>query len=132
LENLMAGHVLFAFDQATGVMSMVQSGKLRALGVASLERSPVLPDVLAIAEVLPATRPWLGSASSRARKPLPTSSPRFRPKFGRIVHAPDIAQRLRDLGAAPEGNVPEESRASLRSDTEKGRTLVRTATIKVE
>ena len=132
LNDLMAGHVSFAFDQITGVMSMVQSGKLRALGVAGRERSPALPEVPAIGEVLSGyeAMAWVGIFAA-ARTPAEIVS-RIQTEVRRIVHGPDIAQRLRELGATPVGSAPEEFTAFLRTDTEKWRTLVRTANIKVE
>ena len=132
LNDLMAGHVSFAFDQITGVMSMVQSGKLRALGVAGRERSPALPEVPAIGEVLSGyeAMAWVGIFAA-ARTPAEIVS-RIQTEVRRIVHGPEIAQRLRELGATPVGSAPEEFTAFLRTDTEKWRTLVRTANIKVE
>ncbi|MFN0304392.1 MAG: Bug family tripartite tricarboxylate transporter substrate binding protein [Burkholderiales bacterium] len=132
LGDVLAGHVSFAFDQITGVMSMVHSGKLRALGVASRARSPALPDVPAIAEILPGyeAMAWVGIFA--AAKTPPEIVGRIQTEVRRIVHAPDIAQRLRDLGAEPVASAPDEFTAFLRADTEKWRTLVRTANIKVE
>jgi tripartite-type tricarboxylate transporter receptor subunit TctC len=132
LGDLVAGHVSFAFDQITGVMSMVQSGKLLALGVASRERSPALPDVPAIAEVLPGyeAMAWVGIFAA-AKTPSEIVG-RIQSEVRRIVFAPDVAQRLRELGAEPVASVPEVFTAFLRTDTEKWRTLVRTANIKVE
>src|SRR5918996_4258671 len=62
LNDLMAGHVAFAFDQITSIMSLTRSGKLKPLGVASRERNPALPDVPAIAEFLPGFEAlaWVG------------------------------------------------------------------------
>lgn len=132
LGDVMAGHVSFAFDQITGVMSMVQSGKLRALGVASRQRSPTLPDVPAIAEVLPGyeAMAWVGIFA--AAKTPPDIVNKIQSEVRRIVHGADVGQRLRDLGAEPVGSIPDEFIAFLQADTEKWRTLVRTANIKVE
>lgn len=132
LNDLMGGVVSFAFDQVTGVVSMVQSGKLRALGVASLERSPALPDVPAIAEVLPGyeAMAWVGIFAA-ANTPLEVVR-KIQTEVRRVVHAAEVAQRLRELGATPVGNASEEFTGFIKRDTEKWRTLVRTANIKVE
>jgi tripartite-type tricarboxylate transporter receptor subunit TctC len=128
----MAGHVSFAFDQITAVMSAVQAGKMRALGLASLERNPALADVPAIAELLPGfeATAWVGIFAPAKTPPEITN--KIQAETKRIVQLPDIAQRMRDLGAAPVASAPAEFTAFVRKDTEKWRELVRTARIKIE
>ena len=111
---------------------MVQAGKLRALGVASAERSPVLPDVPAIAEMLPGyeAMAWVGIFAP-AKTPADIVD-KIQAEVKRAVHAPDIAQRLQSLGATPVASAPDEFTAFVKRDTEKWRTLVRAANIKVE
>jgi tripartite-type tricarboxylate transporter receptor subunit TctC len=132
LNDLVAGHVSFAFDQITGIMPFVQSGKLRALGVGSLERNPALPEVPAITEVLPGyeAMAWVGIFAP-AKTPADIVT-KFQGEVRRIVHAPELMQRMRDLGATPVGDSPEAFAAFVKKDTEKWRDLVRTAKIKVE
>jgi tripartite-type tricarboxylate transporter receptor subunit TctC len=43
--DLVGGHVMLRFDQVTTSLTHINSGKLRALGVTTRTRSPVLPDV---------------------------------------------------------------------------------------
>jgi tripartite-type tricarboxylate transporter receptor subunit TctC len=45
LSDLMGGRVQFAFEVVSAVMPMVQAGKIRVLGVASMERTAAAPDV---------------------------------------------------------------------------------------
>ena len=132
LNDLMAGHVAFAFDQITAVMSAVQAGKMRALGVASAERSAALPDVPAISEALPGfeATAWVGIFAP-ARTPADVVA-KVQGETQRIVRLPDIAQRLRELGATPVANPPSEFAAFVKQDTEKWRRLVATAKIQVE
>jgi len=132
LNDLMAGHVSFAFDQITAVMSAVQAGKMRALGVASLERNAALPDVPAIAEVLPGfeATAWVGILAP-ARMPSEITF-KIQNETKRIVQLPDIAQRMRELGATPVANAPAEFSAFVQKDTRKWRELVQAARIKIE
>jgi len=48
--DLLGGHVMLRFDQVTTSLVHIRDGKLRALGVSTRKRSPVLPDVPTIAE----------------------------------------------------------------------------------
>ena len=62
LIDLLAGNVDLIFDNMTTVWPQVQQGKLRALGVASLQRTPLAPEVPAIAETVPGLEAtsWVG------------------------------------------------------------------------
>lgn len=53
MQDLLAGQVHMIFDNIPGALAQSRSGKVRALGVTSKERTPVVPDVPAIAETLP-------------------------------------------------------------------------------
>ena len=132
LNDLMGGQVAFAFDQITAVMSPIQAGKMRALGVASRERNPALPDVPAIAEVLPGFESvaWVGILGP-ARMP-PELATRIQLETRRTLQLPDIAQRMKELGATPVASAPAEFAAFMAKDTEKWRSLVATAKIKIE
>ncbi len=50
LMDVIGGQVTMMFGQMSSVLPQIKSGKLRAIGVASLKRSAVLPDVPTIAE----------------------------------------------------------------------------------
>jgi tripartite-type tricarboxylate transporter receptor subunit TctC len=132
LNDLMAGHVAFAFDQVTAVMSAVNGGKMKALGVASAERSAALPGVPAIAEVLPGfeATAWVGIFAP-AKTPADVVN-RIQAETARIVQLPDIAKRLTELGATPVANPPAQFADFVKTDTDKWRNLVATAKIKVE
>jgi tripartite-type tricarboxylate transporter receptor subunit TctC len=132
LNDLMGGQVAFAFDQITAVMSGVQSGKMRALGVASLDRNPALPDVPAIAEVLPGfeATAWVGIFAP-ARVSADIAS-RIQSETRRIVQLPEISQRMKELGATGVASPPAQFAAFVAKDTEKWRSLVNTAKIRIE
>jgi tripartite-type tricarboxylate transporter receptor subunit TctC len=132
LNDLMAGHVAFAFDQVTAVMSAVNGGKMKALGVASAERSAALPGVPAIAEVLPGfeATAWVGIFAP-AKTPMDVIN-RIQGETARILALPDIAKRLTELGATPVANPPAQFAEFVKKDTEKWKNLVATAKIKVE
>ncbi len=50
VSDLVGGHVQIMFDPLQSVISHVQGGRLRAIAVSSVARSPVLPNVTTIAE----------------------------------------------------------------------------------
>lgn len=96
LTSLLAGDVQVMFDVILTALPFVQSGRLRALGVTTRQRVPVLPEVPAIAELgfpeYEATT-WFGVAApasvpepirARLREALAVvqSDPAFRERFG--------------------------------------------------
>ncbi|MEI6303029.1 MAG: tripartite tricarboxylate transporter substrate binding protein [Betaproteobacteria bacterium] len=132
LNDLMAGHVPLGFDQITAVLPFTQSGRLRALGVASLERSSVAPDVPAIAEVVPGFEAvaWMGLLG-------PTGVPvevvaKINADIRRVLQSPEGQQKLRELGATPGTLAPPAFGEFVRKDTEKWRALVKSANIKAD
>ena len=50
--DIIAGRVHMIFDNIPGALAQARQGRVRALGVTSVERSPVVPDVPAISETL--------------------------------------------------------------------------------
>src|ERR1700690_99175 len=50
LTDLLGGHVAIYFSSLPSAVGLVKDGKLRALGVTGLKRSPILPDVPTVAE----------------------------------------------------------------------------------
>lgn len=81
IADVVAGHVDLMFDTTQSVLSQVNDGRVRGLGITSAERLPIARDIPTIAEAaLPATSrsPGTGSSPPRARRPRssPASTPR--------------------------------------------------------
>ncbi|ODT20753.1 MAG: hypothetical protein ABS35_19110 [Kaistia sp. SCN 65-12] len=53
MQDLLAGQIHMIFDNIPGALAQSRPGKVRPLGVTSKERTPVVPDIPAIAETLP-------------------------------------------------------------------------------
>jgi tripartite-type tricarboxylate transporter receptor subunit TctC len=132
VNDLLTGRVQLMFDNMTTVWPHVQSGKLRALGVAGRQRSPTAPDVPAIAETLSGfeANSWVGffAPSGTPRRVVEKISADTR----KAVQTQDVAQKLHDLGAVPAGSSPEDFERFVKQDLERWRTVVVRAKIVVE
>ncbi len=62
VNDLVAGQVDVMFDNATSIIGQVRGGTVKALGVTSPARSPLLPDLPPIADTVPGfdTAAWFG------------------------------------------------------------------------
>ena len=95
----------------------VQAGKLRAIGVTGLKRSPALPDVPPIADTLPGFEniTW-HSVLVPARTPKPIVAKLSR-ELMRIIRQPDVQERFSTVGLDAVGSTPEELEALIRKET---------------
>jgi tripartite-type tricarboxylate transporter receptor subunit TctC len=62
VNDLVGGQVDLMFDNATSIIGQVRGGTVKPLGVTSLARSPLLPDLAPVADTLPGydTASWFG------------------------------------------------------------------------
>ena len=62
VNDLVGGQVDLMFDNATSIIGQVQGGTVKALGVTSLKKSPLLPELVPVADTLPGydTASWFG------------------------------------------------------------------------
>jgi tripartite-type tricarboxylate transporter receptor subunit TctC len=113
-------------------LPQVRAGKLVALAVASLKRSPALPDVPALDETLPGFEAvaWFGIVAP------PKTSSAIAEKVSASVREAlkdaDVRKRLQDLSAEPMGLTPAETAAFMKQETERWARVIRSARVKLE
>jgi tripartite-type tricarboxylate transporter receptor subunit TctC len=129
LTDLLAGNVDAMFDNMANVWPQVQQGALRALGVASLKRTPLAPEVPAIAETVPGyeATSWVGIVAP-AGTPQPIVDQISR-AFAAAMENPDFVKRLAELGATAVTNSPAEFRQFITDDRAKWQNLAKEANI---
>ena len=116
LTALLSNEVqVFVISPLVG-LPQVNAGKMRAIGVTGLKRSPTLPDVPAVAETLPGFESivWHGVVvPSKTPRPIVDKLSR---EIIRIVRLPDVKERLNSQGLDAVGSTPEELSAIIRSE----------------
>jgi tripartite-type tricarboxylate transporter receptor subunit TctC len=133
VTDLLGGRVSATMNSIAPVLAHIKAGKLRALGIASKNRSPQLPDVPPIAEAgVPGyeSGSWLGLLAP-AKTPAKIIA-RMSDATVKAVNAPDTRKRLEDQGAEPVGNTPKEFAARLKREYEQNAKIVKTAGVKIE
>jgi tripartite-type tricarboxylate transporter receptor subunit TctC len=118
--DLMAGQVPIMFDAIPATLPHIKSGKLRGLGIATLARSPFLPDLPTIAE---AGHPgfeavgWIGIVAP-AKTPEAVLE-KLNAEMRRIMNEPDVKERLNALAFTPVAGTRAEFGAFIKSEIAK-------------
>jgi len=122
--DLMTGKVHVLFDNLPGAIEFVRTGKLRALGVTTAERSAALPDVPTVADTVPGyeASAWFGIG-------VPKATPAdVIEKLNKTVNAaladPKFIARLADLGGAPMPGTPADFGKVMANETAKWKKVV--------
>jgi len=133
LSDLVAGQIPMGVQNISTVVQHVRGGRVRAIGISSLERSPALPDVPTVAEQgYPKfeAKEWYGFVA-------PGGTPRaivtqLNREIVRILNLPDVKARLLDLGSVIVADSPEEFATLIRTDLVKWSKLVKDAGIRLD
>jgi tripartite-type tricarboxylate transporter receptor subunit TctC len=124
LTDVMSGQIQGMFDNVTSSFELVRTGKLRALGVTTRDRSDTLPDVPPIGDTLPGYE-----TSSFYGVGAPHDTPReivdlLNREINAALADPAIKARLAELGAIPITGNARQFAAMLAAETERWRKVV--------
>ena len=133
LNDVVGGQVPLMFAGMSGALPHIQSGRLRALAVGGVKRSPALPAVPTVAEAGVAGfnyAAWTGFL-------VPAGTPkdivaRLNAEITRILALPEVRDKLTSLGFELAGGTPDEFGTLIRTDIERVAKVVRDAGIRVE
>ncbi len=107
LIDLLGGQIQIFFGSGPSTGGHIRAGRLRGLAVTTAQRSPAMPDLPAIGEVLPgyAADFWFGMwAPAGTPRDVVT---RLNEALGRVLKQPEVLERLRTDGYEPVGSTPE-------------------------
>jgi tripartite-type tricarboxylate transporter receptor subunit TctC len=129
IQDLVAGQVQMMFDNLPSVLSLIQTGKLRAIAVTSAKSSPALPDVPPIAKFLPGfeATPWFGFVG-------PAGMPKdlvakLNEHIVKAAKSPDIVAALLARGGEIVTSTPEELGKMIKDEGERMGQLIKEANI---
>lgn len=133
VPDLVSGQISMLFDSIVSAMPNLKTGKLKAIGISSLKRSPLLPSVPTIAESgLPGfeASTWFGVYA-------PAGTPKdviakLNRELVAVLRSAETRQRMTALGAEPAGSTPEEMSAIVASETAKWAKVIRDANVKID
>ena len=129
---LLSGQVDFNFDNLATAAPNIRSGKLKALAVTTLKRSPNLPEVPPVADTLKgfAIDTWWGLVA-------PAGTPRdaiqkLNQAFVAALNSPEAKTRFATLMAEPVPTSPEEFASFMKAELGKYEKVVKASGAKVD
>lgn len=131
--DLISGQVHFMFATAASVLPHTRSGRLRALAVTSIQRSPSVPELPTVAESGIAgfeALTWHGIVVPAAT-PVPVIA-KINAEVNAILATAEMKERFATQGVEARGGKPEEFAAFLRSEIPKWTKVVRESGAKVD
>jgi tripartite-type tricarboxylate transporter receptor subunit TctC len=132
-NDLLGGHVAFAFNTIPPSLGNIQAGTLRAIAVAAPSRVTVLPDVPTAAESgLPGYEAvfYYGVLAPAGTPPAIVAL--LNRKLREIMTADDVRARVTGDGAAPIVSTPEDYADNILREEPKWSALVKKLGLKVE
>ncbi len=134
MKDLLGGQLTMVCAQVPSAAPLVKAGKLRALGVASVRRSPVLPEVPTVDEAA-GIRGF--EAVSWYALVGPAGMPaevvaRIQSEVAKAVQSPDVRDKMLGMGAEPVGSTQAQLVAVMKQDYDRYGAIIRRLGIKAD
>jgi tripartite-type tricarboxylate transporter receptor subunit TctC len=130
---MLSGQVELNFESPPNTLQHIRVGKLKALGITSAKRSPLVPEIPTIAEQgLPGYEMvhWFGMFGPAG---LPKDiMQKLNTEIIAIIASREVADQINAQGGTVIGDGPEQFSAYVAKDTVRWRNMIREAKIKVE
>ncbi len=127
LIEILAGRIHYGFPGLGPALAMIKDGRLVALAVVTLKRSPQLPDVPTMAEVVPGfERDATHALMAPAGTPRPVLNKVSKDVAG-VLDLPEVKQQMHNMSFEPAPTSPEELDRIVRRLIETFSKVVRAA-----
>ncbi len=133
MTDVITGQIDMLFSTRLQSRGFVEAGKLRPLAVTTPARSPAMPELPTMQEAGVKgydVAGWYGMLAPAATPPAIIN--KLNREIVRIVHLPDVTERMAADGSEPVGSTPAQFAAHIKSEVEKWRDLIRKTGIRTE
>jgi tripartite-type tricarboxylate transporter receptor subunit TctC len=124
LTDLLSGQVQMAIDSIAVYKPHIDSGALRALGVATARRSPLLSGVPPIADELKGFEAAPVNYISVPRHTPQAAIDRLNREINAVLQSPALKEQLAASGVIPQGGTQAEMAALIRSEAAKWKKVI--------
>jgi len=125
IPDMVSGQIQLLFDNVASALPHIRDGRVKALGVTSLTRSPLLPNLPTVSDTVPGfeSNTWFGVFGP---KNMPAeATQRLNTEIGAVLRTPEFQERLRTLGYDAAGGSPADFAKVVASDTAKWARLIK-------
>ena len=124
MPDLVSGKIDVLFDSVASALPHIKDGRVRALGISSAKRSPLLPELPAIAETVPGyeTTTWFGLYGPKGMAPELVT--RINGALNQALQEADVKDRLARLGIEPVGGTPQQFASMAAADRAKWKKII--------
>jgi tripartite-type tricarboxylate transporter receptor subunit TctC len=131
ITDVIGGQIHLVCDFMSSILPQVQSGRVRALGVTSMKRSPMVPEVPTLNEagVLGYEVTGWGGYALPARAPRAIVL-RLNAEINKALLSPSVSRSITERGSTPIGGTPEQFVEHIRTETERWGKVIKAAGIK--
>jgi tripartite-type tricarboxylate transporter receptor subunit TctC len=133
MQDLVGGQIQLMFDNLASALGQVRAGKVKGLAVTTAKRTSLAPDLPTIAESgLPGfdINTWFGVFVPAGTPPDVVD--RLHAEFTRALAAPDVREKMLNLGAEPVGSRPEEFAAYIKQEAQKYARVIKASGAKAD
>lgn len=132
MADLLGGQIQLIIGPLSASLPHVRAGKVRALGVTTAQRSPLVPEIPSISETLPgfAVTTWYGVIAP-GRTPQQVVE-MLNSELSRILSAQEVRANLVSRGMEPVGGTSQAFAALIASELQKWAKVARDAGIRPE
>jgi tripartite-type tricarboxylate transporter receptor subunit TctC len=133
VQAALSGQTSTMFDNPPSILAQIQSGELRAIGIASMERIGILPDVPTLNESGLSNfeaNSWFGLVG-------PSKTPkiiieRIQQETSKVLKDPELLKKFNALGARLVGNTPTEFNQIINNDRIRWEKVIKSAGVKIQ
>lgn len=132
IAELIAGHTHVTLENIAVTLPHIRAGRVRGLGISTLQRLPAVPDLPSVADTLPGFEliPWAGVA-------VPANTPdavvrQLNAAVNKALANPAVGKRFRSAGLEPVGGTPEQFAALVEKEAAKWADVIKRSGVKFD
>ena len=132
LQAVIAGEAQMTAVSAVPTLAHLRAGRLKALGITTQKRSPLLPEVPSIADTVPGfeVTHWYGIWGPKGLRPALIE--RWNKEVAKAMNSDDMKRQMQNEGLELAAGPPEQLKEYIRKDVEKWRKVIKDGGIKRE